>query len=295
MAGTYTKDWGGSHPGCMIILLDQSGSMASPFGRSQAGSGQQKCDAVATVLNGFLNELISINTIVDASGAPVVKPRADIAVIGYEGGTVASALGGALASKDFVTLAELQMNPINIEMRKVRDIDATGKVIEMQVPFPVWVNPKAGGGTPMLRALNEARDLAKQWATNHPNNYPPVIINVTDGMAGGDLQNAAQEICQVSTNDGLALLFNIHITELPNPEVAYPSSNNELPPDKFARLLFSMSSLIPDTSRVLLETQIGRPVPAGARGMVFNGDAASVRMMFNFASAPASKPLDPNL
>jgi hypothetical protein len=37
---------------------------------------------------------------------------------------------------------------------------------------------------------------------------------------------------------------------------------------------------------------LGRPVFPGARGLIFNGDAASVRQMFVFASVPATKPLD---
>jgi hypothetical protein len=29
--------------------------------------------------------------------------------------------------------------------------------------------------------------------------------------------------------------------------------------------------------------------------MIFNGDATSVRLMFNFASKPRTQPLDPNM
>lgn len=297
MSETYTKDWASKYPGCMIILLDQSGSMAEPFGQAQIGKGTKKCDAVANILNNFLNELISRNMEVDNSGSPLVKPRADIAVLGYGSHDVASALGGPLAGRDFVTLPELQMNPINIEIRKTRELDATGKIIEFPMQFPVWVNPVANGGTPMLQALQRARNLAQQWANDHPDNYPPVIVNITDGEAEGDLRGASQEVCQVSTSDGQALLFNVHITKLANAEVAYPLVLEELPSDHFARLLFSMSSVIPETSRALLETQLGRPVTSGAHGMIFNGDAASVSMMFNFASAPATRPMeiDPNM
>lgn len=295
MTSSYLQAWGGSHPGCLILLLDQSGSMSDPFGNGQVGAGKRKCDMVATVLNGFLNELIVTNTVAQKDGNTEVRPRADVAVIGYAGNTVDTVLSGELAARDFVSLPELQMNPLDIETRYKKDIDDTGVVIEMPVQFPIWVKAKADGGTPMCRALRQARTLAESWARSHPQNYPPVIINVTDGMANdGDPATPAQELCEVSTVDGNALLFNVHLTDLNNAAVMYPASEAELPDDKYAHKLFSMSSPIPETSRNLLASLLNRPVLPGSRGLIFNGDAASVRQMFVFASVPATQPLDPN-
>lgn len=293
---TYSKDWASYQPGCMIFLLDQSGSMAEQFAQGQAGRGRRKCDMVATILNSFLNELVTTNIIPRPDGTSDVRPRADISVIGYEGSNIGSVLGGALSGRDFVSLPELQMNPDSIEMRKQKDVDDTGREYEVDVPFPVWVRPKAGGGTPMRAALQRGRDLAQFWAMNHPDSYPPVIINVTDGAGtDGDPSGVAQEISQISTNDGQALLFNVHITSLPDRPTAYPLHEGELPNDKYAKLLFSISSPIPENSRSLLEKLLGREVLSGARGMIFNGDANSVRLMFNFASKPQTQPLDPNM
>ena len=147
----------------------------------------------------------------------------------------------------------------------------------------------------MCAALRRARDLAQQWAMLHPNNYPPVIINVTDGMANdGDPVEPAREIGEISTTDGQALLFNVHITDINSAPIAYPSSESELPVDKYALKLFGMSSLIPEMSRTLLQSLLNRPVTPGARGLIFNGDAASVRQMFIFASVPATQPVDLN-
>jgi hypothetical protein len=296
MGNTYKQQWGGTHPGCMILLLDQSGSMAEPFGLTQAGGGKKKCDMVATILNNFLNELIVTNTIAQPDGTPEVRPRADISVLGYEGKAVHPVLEGALSGKLFVTLPELQMNPIDIEMRKKKDVDDSGNIIEIQQPFPVWVKASTGGGTPMCAALRRARELAAQWAMSNPNNYPPVIINVTDGMStDGDPIPVARELSQVETSDGRALLFNVHITTLNALPVMYPASEAELPNDQYAKTLFTMSSMIPDTSRAMLEQQIGRTVPPGARGLIFNGDAASIRQMFVFATLHATQQLDPNM
>src|SRR5438046_8804564 len=98
-------------------------------------------------------------------------------------------------------------------MRKRKDMDDTGLEIEVDVPFPIWVKPKAGGGTPMCGALRRARDLAEYWAYQHPDSYPPVIVNVTDGEAtDGDPTGIAQEIYGIATNDGKAMIFNVYCT-----------------------------------------------------------------------------------
>lgn len=293
MAMSYTRAWSASRPGCLILLLDRSKSMSDPFGVAQAGAGRRKCDMVATVLNGFLNELIVTNTVVQKDGSITVRPRADVAVLGYEGAYVGPILEGALAGKTFVTLSELQMYPMAIEQRSRIEIDETGMQFEIPVQFPVWVKPWAEGGTPMCDAFLQAHELALHWTASHPDNYPPVIINVTDGMANdGDPAEVARMFSDNSTNDGQALSFNVHITDINSAPVAYPASEYELPNDKYAKKLFAMSSLIPETSRSQLQSLLARSVLPGARGLIFNGDAASVRMMFVFASVPATKPLD---
>lgn len=294
MDNPYSQPWGGAHPGCLIFLLDQSGSMSESFGQGQAGGGRRKCDMVATVLNGFLHELIVTNTIAHQDGTSEVRPRADVAVLGYEGSTVVPILEGSLAGKDFVTLPELQMNPKDIEIRKKQDVDDMGNIVEIPMQFPVWVKAKAGGGTPMLAALRRAKELAGQWVRNHPSNYPPVVINVSDGMGDGDPTALARELSQVSTSDGQTLLFNVHITDLKASPVTYPASETELPNDKYAQQLFSITSLIPESSRISLSSLQNKPIQPGARGLIFNGDAVSIRQMFTFASIPATMPLDPN-
>lgn len=295
MANTYTRNWESQHPGCMIFLLDQSASMSDAFGPTQAGRGQKKCDMVATILNSFLNELITINTIPQADGTSIVRPRADICVFGYQGNSVQPALAGPLAGQDFVNLPDLQLNPIDVEYRQQKEIDDSGREYETQIPFPIWVRAKADMGTPMCGALQRAGDLANDWAYSHPDSYPPVIINVTDGMAtDGDPAPIAQQLMQIATNDGQALLFNVHITNLSDPETRYPASDFELPNNRYARLLFEISSPIPETSRQQLESLLGQPVQMDARGMIFNGSATSIRLMFNFASLRATQALDLN-
>jgi hypothetical protein len=209
-------------------------------------------------------------------------------VLGYgNNDTVMSALSGPLARKRFVTLAELNENPLRIEARSEREIDDAGNVIERPVYFPIWVEPVAGQGTPMCEALEQAKELAQQWTAAHQGNYPPVIINITDGEANSDPSGAAADLLNVQTSDGQALLFNCHITETSGTPVEFPASASEVPNDEFARLLFSLSSIIPDSGRLNIQSMTGTQLQPGARGFIFNGDAGSVRQMFVFATVGA--------
>jgi len=283
----YDRPWGSAHPGCLIFLLDQSGSMSETFGGNQIGAGKRKSDMVATVLNSFLHELIETNTV-----GTDVRSRAEVSVIGYSGNGVGSALKGQLAGKNFVSLAELKNEPLRVSVRTRKEIDDTGNIIEQSIFFPEWVEPITAGGTPMCQALREAHSLAAKWSAAHPTNYPPVVINVTDGQAGdGDIKCPAGQITSVSTSDGPALLFNCHITDMTDQPVAFPAADGEVPPDQYARLLFSISSPVPDTARRAILATASKDLPPGSRGFVFNGDAESIKQMFTFASIARTVPL----
>lgn len=284
----YQKQWGSSHPGCIIFLLDQSGSMEGQFSGSQIGSGRRKIDMVSTVLNNLLNELITTNTV-----GEVVKPRADIAVLAYGNG-VYSALSGELKKKDFVSLETLKDNPLRIEQRKRQDVDEADSIVTINVNFPIWVDPQITGGTPMCAALRRARDLATQWVVAHPDNYPPVVIHVTDGDSGdGDPTQSAKELRDIRTSDGNVLLFNCHITDINIAPVEFISNSNEAPSDRSAQLMFSISSEIPESACKNIASRSGKVLPEGARGFIFNGDANSVKQMFTFATVGAMQ-FDPD-
>jgi hypothetical protein len=269
----------------MIILLDQSTSMSRRFGGTQLGSGKKKSEMVATVLNSLLHELIKANTV----GAEI-KSRAEIAVLGYgKNGKVQNALDGFSKKKEFLGLNELNDHPLRVEVRARQEVNNDGEIVEANVYFPVWVEPTSGGSTPMCAALRKAKQLAENWANTHMENYPPVIINVTDG----DPTGLARKLSLVHTNDGQALLFNCHITDKNVSGLAFPDNVAAVPSDRHAQLLFSLSSEIPNSARENIRQATGQELPSGARGFIFNGDAGSVRQMFVFATVGAQSQ-DPN-
>ncbi len=284
MGGDYKQPWGAAHPGCLIVLLDQSGSMSAAFGGHQAGAGRRKSDVVATVMNRMLDDFVLACT-----RGTEIRARADIAALGYRSGTrVESVLPQV---KEFATPAELRANTRRVEQRKRQELDDSGRQYEVEEQFSVWVDPVADGGTPMCAALARARELAERWVAANPKNYPPVVVNVTDGMAtdgsADDVRTAAQAITKLATEDGAALLYNCHISELADGAVEFPSSELDIPDNEYASLLFSISSEIPETGRTIYEQFNKRPLVAGTRGYVFNGDAISVRKLLNFASVGA--------
>lgn len=280
----YQQAMGAGHPGCFIVLIDQSGSMADNFGAGQAAAGRRKSEQVATVVNRVLSELVAQSTKNNA-----VSDRVHLAVLGYHGSQVFDAVPGL---PGLVSIQQLAQSPLRIESRVKKEYDPdTGQMVETPVPFQIWVDPMADGGTPMTVALNRARDLARSWSAQFQHCFPPIIVNITDGMAtDGDPRPAAADLCNVTTSDGAALLFNCHITESNVPTVSYPADPSELAHinDQFAMPLFEASSLIPDSMRTKAGLNLGMQMAPYARGFVFNGDIESVLKMLTFATVASN-------
>lgn len=278
----YERPWYSQNPGCLIVLIDQSGSMSEPIQRDPLH--RRKCDFAATIVNNMLSSLIEANATFES-----IKPRAEVAIIGYGGSGVRSAYGGALQNAEFATLPDLNANPVRTEERFQPAIDTTGKEYEQKVDFSIWVDAVSSGGTPMGEALHYARRLADKWVGNHPDSHPPVVINVTDGAATDcgpqhDFTPLARSVTEIETPDGSVLLLNCHITSDATPPILYPTSAEALPHgDRLAGMLFETASMLPNNIRNRMLAK-GRTVEDGARGFVYNGDPISLAQMFSFVT-----------
>src|SRR5207302_3089065 len=105
--------------------------------------------------------------------------------------------------------------------------------------------------------------------------FPPVVINITDGMANdGNPEPLANRVKQLSSNNGNVLLFNLHLSEKPGEPIEFPDQETGLP-DNFARLLFRMSSPLPQTMWGAAREKGLRP-GSSTRGFVFNADLDSI-------------------
>jgi hypothetical protein len=137
------------------------------------------------------------------------------------------------------------------------------------------MDPVANGATPMCRALNYAESMVSRWLSEHPDCFPPIVLNLTDGEANdGDPFTPAAAIQAHGSADGSVLLFNLHVSAAGGVPVTFPDSDAGLP-DSYARVLFGMSSLLPSHMRAYA-SELGFPAGDATRGFVYNADIAAV-------------------
>ena len=93
----YTAEISRTNPSCFIFLVDQSASMVDPIGGEIRIN---KADVVADALNRLLTELA-----IRCAKEEGVRDYFHVAVLGYGGQSVQSALGGALRGQDPMPLS----------------------------------------------------------------------------------------------------------------------------------------------------------------------------------------------
>ena len=152
--------------------------------------------------------------------------------------------------------------------------DGAGGLVETKVKFPVWFDAVAVDGTPMLDAARLACGVLRPWVDTHKQSYPPIVINITDGMPNEDPTPAAIELIALGTDDGNVLLYNLHLSDLAASPLLFPAASAGLP-DEFAQMLFQMSSPVPPRIQEELKVE-GYSIEPGARGFVFNADAVAL-------------------
>lgn len=280
----YTAEISRAHPGCLIFLVDQSSSMSDPIGTapgSDYGTAlPRKADVVADSLNRLLFELS-----VRCAKEEGVRDYFHIAVVGY-GTAVQPGLTGVPAGRDVVPLSEIAAFPARFDSRLKKVSDGAGGLVERTIEFPVWVEPVASGGTPMCQALGYAGKLVQGWVDQHPDGFPPIVLNLTDGEStDGNPAEAATRLRYHVTGDGEALLFNLHISGNRTDPIRFPAPGDPLP-DQYATLLSTMSSELPPGMRRYAAEQ-GQDVADGARGFVFNADLSAVVQFLDIGTRAA--------
>jgi hypothetical protein len=261
----YTQQIGTHAPGLLIILIDQSGSMADTYG------GTNKAQFAATAANRCIYEIV-----LSCTNGETVKPRCHIAAIGY-GATTQILMGGKAS--------ELDAQIIRQESVRRKVSDGAGGLIEVDFQMPIWVEPAADGGTPMSDAFDLASDLIEVWSGENPNSFPPIVINITDGEPNdaNRASSAAKRLTSLGTSDGTTLLLNGHIGEGNSAELKLPASDSQLN-DSFARLMFGLSSVLPP-KMVAAAQNSGFSPATGARGFLMNASAESLIKLLTFGSS----------
>lgn len=274
----YSAEISRRSPTGFVILVDQSGSMSQPFGLDATFS---KATFVADVVNKWLQNLV-----LRCAKGDTIRDYFEVAVIGY-GERVQFPVG---SSGLLEPISKIASSPLRIEDRKRKVDDGVGGIVEMNVKFPMWVEAKAAGQTPMVAALHAAQGSLRDWTAAHPESFPPIVVNITDGqVTDGDPREISSAIKALSTNDGPVLVFNCHISGEGGRPSLYPSGVGDLP-DSYADVLFQMSSELP-ASIAQGATAAGYQVGEGARGFGYQVDAAAFVSFLEIGTRASSLPM----
>ncbi|MDD2815510.1 MAG: VWA domain-containing protein [Thiotrichaceae bacterium] len=262
---SYKKLIGVANPGFILILVDQSASMNDAF-----NTGEAKKDVAAK----------AVNRVIDAIGMACqsgnnVKDRCFISVIGY---------GARIDLQVFGMISQLADNPKRIDRVKKKESDGAGGLVELDIQMPIWLEPKADNGTPMAEAFELAYKTIEDWIERYPDNFPPVVINITDGEPNDQSATftAAKKVMEQKTSDGNVLVLNAHISDASAGEICLPNTDGMFN-NPYAKFLFSISSMLPDTLISAAE-KAGFSPQTHSRGFVFNAGPESMIKLLNFGS-----------
>ena len=263
MANTYTKKLTRAEPGLIVLIMDGSNSMNEAWNTK----GDTLAHGAAFAVNRTLRD-IAVNACYNAEDG--TRNYMDMAVFTYgteedDGHGVDWTLGnleqpssGYAKATDWV--------PAFIRQKKTDS-----------GTMPIWVESYANGWTPMCKAFLRAAQVVQQHVEDHPEAFPPIVINITDGIPTdhqddwGQFERAAGAITSKSTVDGNALLFNFHFD-------ATGQQNTVLFPDeipshsRYAEALGRISSTLPPHMVKMANHKLGLEIKEAALGYCLNAD-----------------------
>ena len=286
MPSMYDNKITSAEPTLMVFLIDQSASMSEPLAEKEG-----ELYTIAKV-----SKIIADTFLYDAfrrcMRGNVFKPYIDLAVIGYGVG-----IHSALPK---IPLEQFPFSVTKLAETYIAKNDSNTDDNSM-IPRPKleWIEERADGYSPMLAAFTKAREIVEKWLPDHQESLPPFILNISDGMPDDDdifnqmFQEAAEQgipglpsdlsqtgiviqskaIQDMGTENGKCLVLNCHISAHGHKEILYPSSIDEAENiDPFAKLMFEMSSVIPDSLREYANLKSVIDLEPGARFYTFNAD-----------------------
>src|SRR5437868_14167568 len=99
----YTAEISRANPSCFVFLIDQSGSMADPFGVGEGN--KKKADGVADAINRMLQNLVS-----KCAKEEGIREYFHVGVIAYRA-QAGPAFSGGLACRQLVPISEVVNSP----------------------------------------------------------------------------------------------------------------------------------------------------------------------------------------
>lgn len=287
----YTAQITRTTPTAFVFLIDQSGSMGEKV------TIENRTETKAVLLVEFINRML--NDILDKCNKfGDFRNYVDICVIGYGGdaeNTAKIAWEGSLQGKSFVKIDELAHGYVSTNEIVVKQARPDGTFRENKKSIFSWLTPKAASRTPMHDAFSLGHDLLVEWLNKYPNMdiYPPTIFNISDGYAtdttADDLLDICSKIKNISTMDGNALIYNIQLSTSKNDPVLFPCDVDELPDDKWAHLLFDMSSDLPDTYNNAISVLTMKDLRVAYTGLAYNCEMSKLISLLNIGTSTPLK------
>ena len=277
-----------NNPSCFLFLVDQSHSMAEPFG--DRALNQTKAEGVASALNDLLRNLV-----LTCSKSDGIRNYFEVCVIGY-GQTVQPAWSGALAGQEMVTIRDVATHfaAMTEKTAMVPDPFGHGVPLPKTTKLPVWVEPTAKGSTLMCTALRYGHQVLSEWLLRSATATPPVIVHITDGEAtDGDPAPYLAALAGLGNTNGRVTLFNVHLSSRREADpLRFPDSLDALPKvggrtDPYAKVLWEHSSyLSPYMRNVAWEN--GLMVSERARAFVMNADPSLLVLALEIGTRPGA-------
>jgi hypothetical protein len=275
----YLAEVSRQNPSCFVLLIDQSGSMNEPLAGSE--NGATKALSVADAVNTILQNLV-----LKCTKAEGIRDYFHVGAIGYGGNGVQSAFAPALSKSVLVPIGVVGNSPLRVE-QQVRKITNARGTIERTFNKPVWIEPVAGGGTPLCAALDMAAKELRHWLAEHPKCFPPLVINISDGESSdGDPKQKARVLTSLYSDDGQVLLFNIHLSSYAQRRVVYPYCLEQLD-DEYSKDLFHISSPLTNYMQNVLAGE-GHSIRQNSRGLAIHADFSTLMHFLDIGTRPAN-------
>jgi len=298
----YDKKITSNEPGLIILLIDQSSSMSETLVKTADGEAFSIAKMAKYVCDHFLNEIFQ-----KCVRGNEFKPYLDLAVIGYGRETERGAKIRSALTK--ITLEQFPFSVTKLAdcyTKKNQNTSDDASVVPK--PRLEWTEERSSGDTPMLEAFKKSREIIENWLPNHKTSFPPFVINMSDGAPTDDveilemLRNGSVDddlsqtqlisetnvIQKLGTDNGTCLICNCHISSMMMTQVLYPTDITEINNiDELAKIMFKMSSVIPDTLRKL-GAGLGLPLEYNSKFFVFNADVGSLKSFMKFGTTATS-------
>jgi len=278
---SYSAEISRTNPSCFLFLIDQSGSMQDNFGNQEIQ--KPKAQGVSDAINRLLQNLV-----IKCAKSEGVRDYYYVGVVTYNGYGAKSGFSGNLAGKEMVPISEIANNPAKLEERTKKVDDGAGGLVDQTIKFPIWFEPVAEGGTPMQQAFSYANRIISNWIQDHPNCFPPVVINITDGEStDGDPTSEMLQLTRQKSDDGNVLLFNLHLSSKNVSPLSFPSDVSGVN-DQYAKMLFDTASPLTSFMRQVAQNEYSLNLGDNAKGFVLNGDLTLIITALEIGTRPSN-------